>query len=164
MTQKHVWADELDIFLGRAISRLDKSTDNLSTVSIKDNEGKSRVYPASEMRRRVQRTRDAISDLRHVLGAVENSSEKIEGGTNHVQTLQLIVDALTEVFIDLVGIENVKRTAFEKDIDGMFPDFIREAARPFLAVHYPKSMTSKRSVKNLNSQIQEAVARYAHRD
>lgn len=164
LSQKHIWADDLDIFLGRAISRLDDATNHVSTVSLKDNEGKLMVFPASEMRRRVQRTRDAISDLRQLLGAVEKSSDKIEGGTNHAQTLQLIVDALTEVFIGVVGIEHVKRTAFGKDIDGVFPDFIREAARPFMAVHYPKSMASKRSVENLNTQIQEAVVRYARRD
>ncbi|MGB0661273.1 MAG: hypothetical protein ACPGNV_14000 [Mangrovicoccus sp.] len=163
LSQKHVWADELDIFLGRVLAQLDEATDHLSTVSIKDNEGKPRVYPASEMRRRVQRTRVAISDLRQLLGAVEKSTEKIEGGTNHAQTLQLVVDAMTEVFIDIVGIEDVKRTAFEKDIDGLFPDFIREAAKPFLAVYYPKSTVSKRSVEKLNAQIQEAVARYSQR-
>ncbi|SHI33593.1 hypothetical protein SAMN05444404_0017 [Ruegeria lacuscaerulensis ITI-1157] len=32
---------------------------------------------------------------------------------------------MTEVFIDIVGTEHVKRTAFEKDIDGLFPDFSR---------------------------------------
>lgn len=116
------------------------------------------------MRRRMQRTREAISDLRQILGAVEKSSEKIEGGTPHAQTVQLIIDVLTEVFIDFVGIEHVKRTAFGKDIDGLFPDFIRVAAKPFMAVHYPKSTASLRSVEKLNTQIQEAVSRYVRRD
>jgi hypothetical protein len=78
--------------------------------------------------------------------------------------LQVVVDALTEVFIDIVGIEHVKRTAFGQDIDGLFPDFIREASKPFMAVHYPNSTASKRSVEKLNTQIQEAVARYTRGD
>lgn len=163
LTQKHIWADELDISLRRVVSQLDEATDHLSTVSIKGGGGKARVYPASEIRRRVERTRDAITDLRLALRAVEKSTEKVEGGTNHAQVLQLIVDAMTEVFIDIVGIEHVKRTAFGKDIDGLFPDFIREAAKPFMVVHYPKSTASKRSVEKLNAQIQEAVARYSQR-
>lgn len=164
LTQKHIWADKLEISLRRVLAQLDKAPDHLSTVSIKGDGDKAKVYPASEMRRRVERTRDAIADLRLVLGAVGKPKEQIEGGTNHAQTLQLVVDAMTEVFIDIVGTEHVKRTAFEKDIDGLFPDFIREAAKPFLAVYYPRSTASKRSVEKLNAQIQEAVARYSQRD
>ncbi|SFR35102.1 hypothetical protein SAMN04488005_0761 [Yoonia tamlensis] len=163
LSQKHLWADKLDISLGKVVGELDDATEHLSSVCIRDNAGKMRFYPASEMRTRVERTRDAIFDLRQLLGAVEKSAEKTEGGTNHAQTLQLIVDAMTEVFIDIVGIQHVKRTAFEKDIDGLFPEFIREAAKPFLAVHYPKLKASKRSVEKLNAQIQEAVARYSQR-
>jgi len=163
LTQKHIWADKLEISLRRVLSQLDKAPDHLSTVSIKGDGDKAKVYPASEMRRRVERTRDAIADLRLVLGAVGKPTEQVEGGTNHAQTLQLFVDAMTEVFIDIVGTEHVKRTAFEKDIDGLFPDFIREAAKPFLAVYYPKLTASKRSVEKLNAQIQEAVARYSQR-
>lgn len=163
LTQKHGWADKLDISLRRVLTQLDDATDHLSTVSIKGDGDKAMVYPASEMRRRVERTRNAITDLRFVLSAVEKPTEKVKGGTNHAQTLQLVVDAMAEVFIDIVGIEDVKRTAFEKDIDGLFPDFIREAAKPFLAVHYPRSTASKRSVEKLNAQIQEAVARYSQR-
>ncbi|WP_243614830.1 hypothetical protein [Shimia aestuarii] len=164
LSQKHKWAGELDILLRKTIRKLGESTDNLSTVSIQDYEGKTKVYPASEMRKRVGRTQDAIADLRLLLGAVEESTVKIEGGTNHAQTLQLVVDAMTEVFIDVVGVEHVKRTAFEKEIDGLFPEFIREAAKPLLAVHYPKSTASKRNVEKLNAQIQEAVSRYSYRD
>lgn len=163
LTQKHIWADKLDISLRRILAQLDDATDHLSTVLIKGDGDKAMVHPASEMRRRVERTRDAITDLRIVLGAVEKPTEDVEGGTNHAQTLQLVVDAMTEVFIDIVGLKEVKRTAFEKDIDGLFPDFIREAAKPFLAVHYPKLKASKRSVEKLNAQIQEAVARYSQR-
>ena len=83
--QKHIWANKLDLSLRRVVGHLDEATDHVSSVSITDNKGKSRVYPASEMRRRVQRTRDAISDLRQLLGAVEKSTEKIEGGTNHTR-------------------------------------------------------------------------------
>ncbi|WP_164658406.1 hypothetical protein [Tropicibacter sp. Alg240-R139] len=162
--QKYIWADKLDISLRRVVGHLDEATDHVATVSIKDDEGNTRVYPAFEMHRRAELTRNAISDLRQLLGAVEKSTEKIEGGTNHAQTLQLVVDAMTEVFIDIVGIEHVKRTAFREDIDGLFPDFIREASKPFLAVQYPKSTASQRSVEKLNTQIQEAVARYSHRD
>lgn len=164
LSKKYKWADELDILLRKTNSKLDESTDHLSTVSIQDNDGKTKVYPASEMRKRVERTQDAIANLRLLLGAVEETTVKIEGGTNHAQTLQLIVDAMTEVFIDVVGIEHVKRTAFEKEIDGLFPEFIREAAKPLLAVHYPKSAASKRSVEKLNTQIQEAVSRYSYGD
>lgn len=164
LSQKHKWADKLDVSLKKVVSQLDDATDHLSSVCIKDKAGNMRFYPASVMRKRVDRTRDAILNLRQLLGAVEKSAEKIEGGTNHAQTLQYVVDAMTEVFIDIVGIEQVKRTAFGSDIDGLFPEFIRTASRPFLAIHYPKSTESKRSVEKLNKQIQEAVVRYTRRD
>jgi hypothetical protein len=163
-SKKYAWANKLEITCSKATSQLNEATDNLSTVLIKDKEGRTRVVPASEMRKRVERARDAIEDLQLLLRAVEMSQEGVEGGTNHFQTLQTIVDVLTEVFIDFVGIEDVKRVAFEKDIDGLFPEFIRTAAKPLVAVHYPKSAASKRSVEKLNRQIQQAVARYAHRD
>lgn len=164
LSQKHNWADELDLVLRKTISQLDRSADHLSTVSIKDNDGKARVYPASEMRKRVKHVSDAITELQPLLRAVEKSTATILGGTNHAQTLQLVVDAMTEVFIDIVGIEHVKRTAFEKDIDGLFPNFIRESSKPVLAIHHPKSTSSKRSAEKLNTQIQEAVSRYSPRD
>jgi hypothetical protein len=116
------------------------------------------------MRKRVQRTHEAIIDLQFLLHGVKETSEAPLGGTSHSQTLQVVVDGMTEVFIDLVGIEHVNRTAFEKDIDGMFPEFIRAAALPFLRVHYEKPSSSERSIEKLNKQIQQAVASYSLRD
>ncbi|MEP3297857.1 MAG: hypothetical protein ABJO27_15530 [Pseudoruegeria sp.] len=164
LSQKYSWANELDILLIKTASQLDKSTDHLLTVSIKDSQGKIRVCPASEMRRRVTHVSDAITELQPLLRAVEKSTATIQGGTNHSQTLQMVVDAVTEVFIEIVGIEHVKRTASETEIDGLFPEFIREAAKPLLAVFYPQSAESKRSIEKLNTQIQEAVSRYSPRD
>lgn len=163
-SKKYAWANKLGITCSKATSQLKEATENLSTVSITDKEGRTRVVTASEMRKRVERTCDAIEDLRLLLSAVEKFQQGVEGGTNHSQTLQTIVDVLTEVFIDFVGIEDVKRVAFDKDVDGLFPEFIRTAAKPLVAVHYPKSAASKRNVEKLNRQIQEAVARYARRD
>lgn len=84
--------------------------------------------------------------------------------TAHSQSLQIVVNGMTEVFISFVGVEHVKRTTFGKHVDGPFPEFIRKAANPFLTVYYPKLASSKRRVDKLNSQIQEAVASYSLRE
>ncbi|WP_072775751.1 hypothetical protein [Marivita hallyeonensis] len=69
-SQRYKWAVELDVTLRKVINQLKNSADNLSTVSIKDSGGKTRVYPASVMRNRIERTQNAILDLQCLLEGV----------------------------------------------------------------------------------------------
>jgi hypothetical protein len=44
LAQKHKWAEKLDKACRKVMPQLEEATDNLSTVSIKDKDGKHRVY------------------------------------------------------------------------------------------------------------------------
>ncbi|MFX0542652.1 hypothetical protein ACEWPM_013080 [Roseovarius sp. S4756] len=159
--QKQKWASRVDILCRRLASELANSDDFLTPVVFRsDKAGSLRLVPASEVRQRVHETQSAILGLRNLVQAIYGVPA--EGGkpTAHARTVQLVVDGMTEVFIDLIGLEHVKRSASLSHIDGEYPDFIRASTRPFLAAYYSKFSKDPKRFESLNRQIQAAVAAY----
>lgn len=78
--------------------------------------------------------------------------------------MQAVVNGMTEVFIDIRGLEHVKRSASEGKIDGEYPEFIRASARPIFATYYARFAKDPTKLENLNRQIQRAVSDYRSDD
>lgn len=161
--QKHAWAEKIDTLSRRLSSELSASNDLVSSVVIRSGTT-TRFVPASEMRRRVKETKAAIAALSELVQAVSNVPKEDFEETGHAETMQAVVNGMTEVFIDFKGIENVKRSASSGHIDGVFPEFIRAAARPFLIASYARFARDPKRLEKLNRQIQKAVADYRPHD
>ncbi|WP_282129436.1 hypothetical protein, partial [Roseobacter litoralis] len=96
--KKVKWAKNVDNICRKIQPELASATDNLSTLTFVDHEnGKLRIYPAAEMRKCVKNAQDAIKDLQELLKLVEPEPKTLGESTNHSQTLQIIVDGITEV-------------------------------------------------------------------
>lgn len=159
--QKHVWARKVDNLCRRLILELAGSDNLLSTVVTTSEKANSlRFLPASEMRRRVHEAQSAASALLDLVQAVSDTPAEDGAATAHAITMQLVVDGMTEVFIDLRGLEDVKRSASSRHIDGQYPEFIRASARPLLSACYSKLSNVPKRYENLNRQIQTAVKAY----
>lgn len=163
--QKHAWATKIDVLSRRLMAGLDDSDDHLSSVVLRSGKDKSsRFVPASELRRRVQSVETAVSALLELVQSVSEATRNEGAATSHAETMQLVVNGMTEVFIDFRGIERVKRTATSNHIDGEFPEFVRASARPILAAYYSKFSKDPTKFGNLNRQIQTAVSVYRSND
>ncbi len=159
--QKYAWAAKTDDLSRRLMAVLADSDDLLSSVVIRSGKRKSsRFVPASEMRLRVQEANAAMSNLLELVQAVRGTPKGVGEATAHAETMQAVVNGLTEIFIDIRGLENVKRSASEGKIDGEYPEFIRVSARPLLAAYYSKFAKDPTKLENLNRQIQTAVSDY----
>jgi hypothetical protein len=163
--QKYAWAVKVDDLSRRLVAVLADSDDLLSSVVIRSGKRKSsRFVPASEMRLRVQEADAAVSNLLELIQAVSGTPKDVGAATAHAETMQAVVNGMTEVFIDIRGLEYVKRSASEGRIDGEFPEFIRASARPLLAAYYSKFVKDPTKLENLNRQIQRAVSDYRSDD
>lgn len=163
--QKHAWAAKIDDLSRRLMTGLVGSDDLLSSVVIRPEKGQpSRFVPASEMRKRVQETEVALSNLLELVRAVSDEPKEIGVATGHSETMQVVVNGMTEVFIEFRGLEHVKRSASEGNIDGEYPEFVRASARPLLAAYYSKFAKAPKKLENLNRQIQRAVSDYRPHD
>lgn len=163
--QKYAWAAKTDDLSRRLMAVLADSDDLLSSVVIRSGKRKSsRFVPASEMRLRVQEADAAVSNLLELVQAVRGTPKDVGVATAHAETMQAVVNGMTEVFIDIRGLEHVKRSASEGKIDGEFPEFIRASARPLLAAYYSKFVKDPAKLENLNRQIQRAVSDYRSDD
>lgn len=163
--QNYAWAAKADDLSRRLMAVLADSDDLLSTVVIRSGKGKSsRFVPAAEMRQRVQEADAAVSNLVELVQAVSGTPKDVGVATAHAETMQAVVTGMTEVFIDIRGLEHVKRSASEGKIDGEFPEFIRASARPLLAAYYSKFVKDPTKLENLNRQIQRAVSDYRSDD
>lgn len=159
--QKRDWAEKIEKLSCRLVAGLADSDDLLSSVVVRTGKEKSsHFFPASEMRRRVQETEAAVANLLELVQAVSGAPKEDGVATAHAETMQAVVNGVTEVFIDIRGLEHVKRSASEGKIDGEYPEFIRAAARPFLAASYTKFAKAPTKFENLNRQIQRAVTDY----
>ena len=163
--QKHSWAAKVDDLSQRLMTALADSDDLLSSVVVRPEKGhSSRFVPASEMRKRVQETEAAVSDLRELVRAVRDEPKANGVPTGHAETMQAVVNGMTEVFIEFRGLEHVKRSASEGKIDGEYPEFVRASARPLLTAYYSKFAKASKKFENLNRQIQRAVSNYRPHD
>ncbi|GAA6180122.1 hypothetical protein NBRC116594_15600 [Shimia sp. NS0008-38b] len=163
--QKLAWAAKIDDLSRRLMAGLADSDDLLSSVVVRiGKEKSSRFVPASEMRKRVKQTEATVSNLLELVQAVSGAPKDVGAATAHAETMQAVVNGITEVFIDIRGLEHVKRSASEGKIDGEYPEFIREAARPLLAAYYSKFSKDSTNLENLNRQIQRAVSDYRFDD
>lgn len=163
--QKHAWAAKIDDLSRRLRTGLADSGDLLSSVVVGPEKGQSsRFVPASEMRKRVQETEVAVSNLLELVGAVRNDPKETGVATGHTETMQAVVNGMTEVFIDFRGLEHVKRSASEGKIDGEYPEFVRASARPLLAAYYSKFIKAPKKFENLDRQIQRAVSQFSPHD
>lgn len=159
--QKYAWAAKVDDLSRRLMAVLASSDDLLSSVVIRSGKGKSsRFVPAAAMRQRVQEADAAVSNLLELVQAVSGTPRDVGVATAHAETIQAVVNGMTEVFIDIRGLEHVKRSASEGKIDGEFPEFIRASARPLLAAYYSKFVKDPTKLESLNRQIQTAVSDY----
>ena len=159
--QKNAWAAKTDDLSRRLLAVLADSDDLLSSVVVCSGRGKSsRFVPASEMRKRIQETETAVSNLLELVQAVSGAPKDAGSATAHAETMQAVVNGMTEVFIDFRGLEHVKRSASEGKIDGEYPEFIRASARPLLAAYYTRFAKDPTKLENLNRQIQRAVSDY----
>lgn len=159
--QKYAWAVKTDDLSRRLMAVLADSDDLLSSVVIRSGKRKSfRFVPASEMRLRVQEANAAMSNLLELVQAVRGTPKGVGVATSHAETMQAVVNGMTEIFIDIRGLENVKRSASGGHIDGEYPEFIRASARPLLAAYYSKFAKDPTKLENLNRQIQRAVSDY----
>jgi hypothetical protein len=151
-TQKHAWAAKVDDLSRRLMAVLSDSDDLLSSVVIRSGKGKSsRFVPASEMRLRVQEANAAMSNLLELVQAVSGTPKGTGEATAHAETMQAVVNGMTEIFIDFRGHENVKRSASGGHIDGEYPEFIRASARPLLTAYYSKFGKDPTKLENLGS-------------
>lgn len=163
--QKLAWAAKIDDLSRRLMAALADSDDLLSSVVIRSGKGKSsRFVPASEMRKRIQETETAVSNLLELVQAVSGAPKDVGSATAHAETMQAVVNGMTEVFIDFRGLEHVKRSASEGKIDGEYPQFIRASARPLFAAYYTRFAKDPTKLENLNRQIQRAVSDYRSDD
>jgi len=159
--QKLAWAAKIDDLSRRLIAGLANSDDLLSSVVVRPEKGQSsRFVPASEMRKRIEETETAVSNLLELVQAVSGVPKDVGSATAHSETMQAVVNGMTEVFIDIRSLEHVKRSASYGHIDGEYPEFIRASARPLLAAYYSKFAKDPTKLENLNRQIQTAVSDY----
>lgn len=159
--KKLAWAAKIDDLSRRLMAGLADSDDLLSSVVVRPEKGQSsRFVPASEMRKRVEETENAVSNLLELVQTVSGVPKDVGSTTAHSETMQAVVNGMTEVFIDIRGLEHVKRSASYGHIDGEYPEFIRSSARPLLTAYYSKFAKDPTKLENLNRQIQTAVSDY----
>lgn len=107
-----------------------------------------------------------VHELETHLNRFISTLETLEklGGDNppttvHSDYLQFVVNRLTEVFVQFRSRHEVKRSS-ASGVYGIYPDFIRIAAKPYLTVNYRKYRLNPERYEKLDRQIQAAVARY----
>jgi len=81
----------------------------------------------------------------------------ITSSTAHSLYLRRCVLYFTDVFLNYRSENEITRVYSRKKVDGLFPEFIRMSAVPFLKVNYKKANKCPEKFGNLNRQIQHVV-------
>lgn len=130
----------------------------------RDGKKVGRIVPASIVKRTVDALVEALDEVVKLVelaanqrpDAVKTLGEK-GGPTAHSTYVQTVVDLMTDVFISVRGLDNVKRTVDSEGVRGDYPNFIKLTATPVLLSYYPGF---KKHSHNLDRQITDTVARY----
>lgn len=163
--KKRDWADRVIKDAKRLKSTLqsvDAHAMPLARLEMREGKKIGRIVSASVMETAALALVRSVDELLALIEPIVDQqpariSKRDEAGTFHALYLQEAVDRMTDVFVFLRGIDEVKRTTDKGGSRGEYPDFIRATALPLLAVYYPQFDRKK---SKLDAQIQDAITRY----
>ena len=187
--QKRGWIGKVHNSARRLLEHLaDREDFFLSAARLTPERNSVAIMPASELRRRIESVEEALADLLELtewyVGSPDEAgtdpprdgeegakasetdqnntqTDEVSDETAKAQTVQKVVDGMTEVFIDVRGRANVKRIVSSPGVYGEFPDFIRESAGHFLRACYLDYRKNSQKNEMLNRQIQRTVSKYS---
>jgi hypothetical protein len=157
------WNKGVDGAISRLLAKLSHSDDFLTgSVWPGKTESSRTISPPSELAKLIAETEQAAGKLQQWLRNTSDysSNDFDKYRTTRALYLQEAAYGVTEVFIFFKGIGNVKRTVAGKNVDGVFPEFARSAAIPFLETCLPDRPGKTKLPEDLNAQIQKAVKKY----
>ena len=97
-----------------------------------------------------------LEEFRAYLQTIDSSALDPRPTTMHADYLQFVVNRMTDVFLQFRPVSEVKRSFDGDGVYGVFPEFIRAAAKPYLLKNYPKYRLNVTRYEKLDRQIQRA--------
>jgi len=99
----------------------------------------------------------ALERFEKYLSSLNLKTLQKRGKTMHADYLEFVVRRLSEVFQQFRSADEITRVFDGEGISGIFPDFIRAAARPYLMAHHPKYRLNPKRYEKLDRPIQAVV-------
>ena len=151
--------------LKNTIQNVDAHAMPLARVELREGKKVGRIVSASALVTAASTLEASLNEMLSLIEPIADrqTAEKSEcegADTFHALYLQEAVDRMTDVFVLLRGIDEVKRTTDKGGSRGEYPEFVRATALPLLSAYYPQFDRRK---SKLDAQIQNAISRYRWR-